>query len=330
MVGWLFQRTDWYERFRYLKKKNNWTFIQSTVLLFYPPMLLITFFNLFFSFYIHFFLRFPPTPYDFILIVFSACNTMSERWPEPRSLQINVWIFSECISVSLVAMYHECDIVFPLFFYFSLLPFILFLVRVNQLAMKLLLLFFFLIITIVIIIIFLISPRFLHSSTPHWYIKNCTCVFSAECLSRSIYVCFQRLAALEVYTEAYSHFFVCHQKPHKIRESVLILFHSLFIAELESLCREFHKRIEGLEGDKWDLEHQIKMKDYQVTGAWPGRHGASLDSARLAAGASGLAVAVLVVAASLSCLGHCLSQVSCSNSFSLQAVSYGGPHVIHT
>lgn len=40
-------------------------------------------------------------------------------------------------------MYHECDIVFPLFFYFSLLPFILFLVRVNQLAMKLLLLFFF-------------------------------------------------------------------------------------------------------------------------------------------------------------------------------------------
>lgn len=133
------------------------------------------------------------------------------------------------------------------------------------------------------------------------------------------------------YTEAYCHFFLCvTKKKHKIREPVLILFHSLFIAELESLCREFHKRIEGLEGDKWDLEHQIKMKDYQVTGAWPGRHGASLDSARLAAGASGLAVAVLVVAASLSCLGHYLSQVSCSNSFSLQAVSYGGPHVIHT
>lgn len=154
---------------------------------------------------------------------------------------------------------------------------------------------------------------------------------SAECLSRSIYVCFQRLAASEVlHGGLLSLFFVCHQKTHKIREPVLILFHSLFIAELESLCREFHKRIEGLEGDKWDLEHQIKMKDYQVTGAWPGRHGASLDSARLAAGASGLAVAVLVVAASLSCLGHYLSQVSCSNSFSLQAVSYGGPHVIHT
>ncbi|MPC24096.1 Troponin I [Portunus trituberculatus] len=35
-------------------------------------------------------------------------------------------------------------------------------------------------------------------------------------------------------------------------------------AELEKLCRDFHSRIERLEGDKWDLEHQIKMKDYQV------------------------------------------------------------------
>ncbi|KAK8378252.1 hypothetical protein O3P69_011043 [Scylla paramamosain] len=35
-------------------------------------------------------------------------------------------------------------------------------------------------------------------------------------------------------------------------------------AELEKLCRDFHSRIERLEGDKWDLEHQIKMKDYQI------------------------------------------------------------------
>lgn len=103
----------------------------------------------------------------------------------------------------------------------------------------------------------------------------------------------------------YFHFCVT---AHKIRELVLILFNFLFIAELESLCREFHKRIEGLEGDKWDLEHQIKMKDYQVTGAWPGRHGALLDSARLAAGAKWQPAAVLVVAAGLSCLGHYLSQ----------------------
>jgi len=37
------------------------------------------------------------------------------------------------------------------------------------------------------------------------------------------------------------------------------------IAELESLLREFHERIKGLEGDKWDLDHAIKMRDYQVT-----------------------------------------------------------------
>ncbi|KAL7640707.1 UNVERIFIED_CONTAM: hypothetical protein RMT77_008982 [Armadillidium vulgare] len=35
-------------------------------------------------------------------------------------------------------------------------------------------------------------------------------------------------------------------------------------AELQTLCREFHVRISNLEGDKWDLEYQIKMKDYQI------------------------------------------------------------------
>lgn len=39
----------------------------------------------------------------------------------------------------------------------------------------------------------------------------------------------------------------------------------LFVAELQSVIREFHQRISGLEGDKWDLDHAIKMRDYQVT-----------------------------------------------------------------
>lgn len=47
------------------------------------------------------------------------------------------------------------------------------------------------------------------------------------------------------------------------------MFYFLFIAELEKLVRDFHSRIERLEGDKWDLEHQIKMKDYQVRGSLP-------------------------------------------------------------
>merc|ERR1711962_797802 len=35
-------------------------------------------------------------------------------------------------------------------------------------------------------------------------------------------------------------------------------------AELQTILREFHKRIIGLEGDKWDLEYEIKMRDYQI------------------------------------------------------------------
>jgi len=35
-------------------------------------------------------------------------------------------------------------------------------------------------------------------------------------------------------------------------------------AELESVLREFHERILGLEGDKYDLDKGIKMKDYQI------------------------------------------------------------------
>merc|ERR1712142_209436 len=35
-------------------------------------------------------------------------------------------------------------------------------------------------------------------------------------------------------------------------------------AELQTILREFHKRIIGLEGDKWDLDYEIKMRDYQI------------------------------------------------------------------
>ena len=39
----------------------------------------------------------------------------------------------------------------------------------------------------------------------------------------------------------------------------------LFVAELQTILKEFHQRISTLEGDKWDLDHAIKMRDYQVT-----------------------------------------------------------------
>lgn len=42
------------------------------------------------------------------------------------------------------------------------------------------------------------------------------------------------------------------------------LLYFLFIAELQSLLSDFHQRQIALEGDKWDLDHAIKMRDYQV------------------------------------------------------------------
>lgn len=37
------------------------------------------------------------------------------------------------------------------------------------------------------------------------------------------------------------------------------------LAELQTLCKEFHKRIASLEGDKYDLEWRAKMKNLEVT-----------------------------------------------------------------
>jgi len=44
----------------------------------------------------------------------------------------------------------------------------------------------------------------------------------------------------------------------------LLFVFSVSVDELQSLLREFHERIKGLEGDKWDLDYAIKMRDYQV------------------------------------------------------------------
>jgi len=35
-------------------------------------------------------------------------------------------------------------------------------------------------------------------------------------------------------------------------------------ATLQAICREYHSRIEAVEGDKYDLEFQVRLKDYQV------------------------------------------------------------------
>lgn len=38
----------------------------------------------------------------------------------------------------------------------------------------------------------------------------------------------------------------------------------LCLAELQTVCREYHAKILTLEGDKYDLEWQSRVKDYAV------------------------------------------------------------------
>lgn len=44
------------------------------------------------------------------------------------------------------------------------------------------------------------------------------------------------------------------------------------LAELQTLCKEFHKRISLLEADKYDLEWKNKMKSLEVIGIEPWTH----------------------------------------------------------
>ena len=37
------------------------------------------------------------------------------------------------------------------------------------------------------------------------------------------------------------------------------------VAELQTICREYHEHIARLEGDKYDADLAVKIKDYQVT-----------------------------------------------------------------
>lgn len=39
---------------------------------------------------------------------------------------------------------------------------------------------------------------------------------------------------------------------------------NLTLASLESICRDYHSRIEKLEDEKYDFEYIVKGKDFQV------------------------------------------------------------------
>lgn len=36
------------------------------------------------------------------------------------------------------------------------------------------------------------------------------------------------------------------------------------VVTLKSFCHQFHKRIAGLEAEKFDLEYEVARKDYEV------------------------------------------------------------------
>jgi hypothetical protein len=40
----------------------------------------------------------------------------------------------------------------------------------------------------------------------------------------------------------------------------------MYLAELQTVCTEYWKRISNLESDKWDLELVEKLKHYEVIG----------------------------------------------------------------
>ena len=40
---------------------------------------------------------------------------------------------------------------------------------------------------------------------------------------------------------------------------------SLLLAELQTICREYHEHIARLEADKYDVDWGVKIRDYQVT-----------------------------------------------------------------
>ena len=42
-------------------------------------------------------------------------------------------------------------------------------------------------------------------------------------------------------------------------------FDSMSETELIALCKEFHKRITGLENEKWDLEYAVGRKEIEVS-----------------------------------------------------------------
>ena len=52
-----------------------------------------------------------------------------------------------------------------------------------------------------------------------------------------------------------------HFAPHLLKTFVLL-------AELQTICSAYWNRLYALEGDKFDLERQIRLKEFEVNTTW--------------------------------------------------------------
>lgn len=56
-----------------------------------------------------------------------------------------------------------------------------------------------------------------------------------------------------------------HVDSMKIRTRFLVWSLSIFfIAELKRICTQYHERVYICEGQKWDLEREVRKRDYEV------------------------------------------------------------------
>lgn len=56
-------------------------------------------------------------------------------------------------------------------------------------------------------------------------------------------------------------------KPQSIHKCYKCVYVYVYLAELQTICQIYWKRIVGLEGDKYDLERGVEIKKMEVKGS---------------------------------------------------------------
>lgn len=51
---------------------------------------------------------------------------------------------------------------------------------------------------------------------------------------------------------------------HEIRKSVCLIVKCVLVEEIKEICQEYYDRVYVCEGQKWDLEREVRKRDYEV------------------------------------------------------------------